>query len=210
MNANENKWYRKALNLSVITIFFTLLEGLASLVMGAKGETLTLFGFGLDSLIEVISGVGIFIMVRRIQKNQTNNRSKAEIMALRITGISLFSLSGVLLLGAIFSIIQNHRPETTIWGIIISLISILGMAWLVWRKTKVGKLLKSAPIIADANCSKICIYMSVVVLLSSLIFAATGNGYIDSIGTLALAYFSFVEGKESIEKSKNLNADSCC
>jgi divalent metal cation (Fe/Co/Zn/Cd) transporter len=61
--------------------------------------------------------------------------------------------------------------------------------------------------IADAQCTRVCVYMSVVLLVSSIIYELTGIGWIDVIGTLGLAWFSFSEGRECFEKIRN---DSHC
>jgi divalent metal cation (Fe/Co/Zn/Cd) transporter len=71
----------------------------------------------------------------------------------------------------------------------------------------VGRALDSAPILADANCTLVCIYMSLVLLAASLIYGLTGFGFVDSIGALGLIYFSFNEGMESIEKAKGMECD---
>jgi divalent metal cation (Fe/Co/Zn/Cd) transporter len=78
------------------------------------------------------------------------------------------------------------------------------MSMLVAAKRKVGSALHSAPILEDANCSLVCIYMSLVLLAASLIFRFTGFGLIDSIGALGLIYFSFHEGVESFKKAKGI------
>ncbi len=172
------------------------------MIVGYYDETLTLFGFGVDSFIEVMSGIGIAVMILRIRLYPDSSKHRFEIYALKITGIAFYLLSAGLLFGTIFNIIYKHKPETTFWGIIISLISIIVMSWLVIAKTRVGKQLNSAPIISDANCSKVCVYMSVVLLVASLIYEFTGFPYADSIGTLGLLYFSISEGREALEKTK--------
>jgi len=210
MMENEQKLYRKALLLSLFTIFYNIVEGIVSLFFGYRDETLALFGFGLDSFIEVLSGVGIFTMILRIRKNKTMEKSKFEHAALKITGTAFYLLSLGLVVGSVMNIITRHKPETTRWGIIISVLSILIMYWLMRSKQKVGRELDSEPIMADANCTKICIYMSVVLLLSSLIYEVTGFAYADVIGSIGLIYFSVSEGKEAFEKSqgKECSCDS--
>ncbi|NSW94830.1 MAG: hypothetical protein HPY62_09020 [Bacteroidales bacterium] len=75
-------------------------------------------------------------------------------------------------------------------------------------KKSVGKRLDSDPIIADANCTKVCVYMSVVLLISSLIYELTGFLYADAFGAAGLAYFSVSEGKEAFEKAKGKECNS--
>ncbi len=143
-------------------------------------------------------------MVMRISRNPETGRSSSEQTALRITGTSFWVLAAGLAITAIYNLITRHRPETTLPGVIISLLSILVMWILVSAKRRVGRALDSAPILADANCTLVCIYMSVVLLAASLIYEFTGFGFVDSLGALGLIYFSVSEGRESFEKASNL------
>ena len=202
MSMNEEILYRRAYALSLFTIFYNVAEGVISMLMGYEDETLTLFGFGVDSFIEVLSGIGIAAMILRIRKNTESPRSGFEIKALRTTGTAFFLLSAGLLAGIIVNLINHHKPETTLWGIIISVVSIVVMVWLMNAKKTVGKQLHSEAIVADSNCTRVCVYMSLVLLASSLIYEFTGFAYADVIGTAGLIYFSLTEGKEAFDKAK--------
>ncbi len=208
MEEKEQILYKKAFWLSLFTIFYNIIEGVVSMALGYADETLSLFGFGADSFIEVMSGIGIAIMITRIRQNPESPKSRFEITALKVTGSAFYLLSAGLLAGIILNIIYKHKPETTIWGIVISLISIAVMIWLMKAKKSIGKKLHSEPIIADANCTRVCVYMSVVLLVSSLVYELTGFAYADAIGAAGLIYFSISEGREAFEKAKGKNC-SC-
>ncbi|MDX9728588.1 MAG: cation transporter [Bacteroidales bacterium] len=208
MKENEQIFYTRAFWLSLFTIFYNIIEGVVSMALGYADETLSLFGFGADSFIEVLSGIGIAIMITRIRQNPDSPKSRFEITALKITGTAFYLLSAGLLAGIILNIIYKHKPETTIWGIVISLISIAVMIWLMNAKKSIGKKLHSEPIISDANCTRVCVYMSVVLLVSSLVYEFTGFAYADAIGAAGLIYFSISEGREAFEKAKGKNC-SC-
>lgn len=209
MVSNEFKLYKKAFLLSLFTIFYNIVEGVVSMALGYEDEALTLFGFGADSFIEVISGIGIAIMILRMRQNPESSKSVYEVNALKVTGTAFYLLSVGLLVGIVLNIMSGHKPETTFWGVVISIISIIVMIWLMMAKKNVGKKLNSDPIIADSNCTKICIYMSLVLLASSLIFELTGFAYADVIGAAGLIYFSVSEGKEAFEKAKGKECDCC-
>ncbi len=202
MKHPEQKLYDTAFGLSLFTIFYNILEGTISMILGVEDETLSLFGFGADSFIEVISGIGIAAMIIRIRRNPLSPKSKFEINALRITGTSFFLLSAGLLAGVLFNLVRGNKPETTIWGVVISLVSIAVMIWLMRSKNNVGRKIGSDAIIADANCTRVCVYMSLVLLISSLIYELTGFAYADAIGAAGLVYFSISEGKEAFEKAR--------
>ncbi len=172
------------------------------MILGYADETLSLFGFGADSFIEVISGIGIAVMILRIRSNPDSSKTRFETTALQITGVAFYLLSAGLTAGIIFNLINHHKPDTTIWGIIISLFSIVSMLWLMVAKKNIGRKLNSDPIIADANCTRICVYMSIVLLISSLVYELTGFIYADAIGAAGLVYLSISEGKEALEKSR--------
>jgi divalent metal cation (Fe/Co/Zn/Cd) transporter len=207
MTNSDQKLYNEAYWLSLFTIFYNIIEGVVSMVLGYEDKTLTLFGFGVDGFIEVMSGIGIAIMILRIKQNPDSPKSKFEIKALKITGTAFYLLSAGLLSGIILNLIYHHKPETTLWGVIISLISILVMVWLMNAKKNIGKKLNSEPIVADANCTKICVYMSLVLLASSLVYELTDFVYADVIGAAGLIYFSISEGKEAFEKAKGKICD---
>lgn len=198
----EKDLYGTALKLSYFTIGYNIIEGIVATIMGYSDETLALFGFGVDSFIEVMSGIGIMVMIMRIRNNPLSPKNRFEITALRITGYSFYLLSAGLAIGIVLNVINKHKPETTLWGIIISLVSIAVMVWLMLAKKSVGRKLGSEPIICDSNCTKVCVYMSVVLLISSLIYELTGFAYADSIGAAGLIWFSVSEGKEALEKAE--------
>src|SRR5512134_219357 len=202
-----NKYWSYALWLAVFTVCYNLAEGLVSIFFGISDEALTLFGFGVDSFIEVMSGIGILAMVLRIRQHPDASRSQFERTALRVTGTSFYLLAVGLAATAIYNIFTGHKPETTLPGLIISLVSIAVMWLLVTGKRRVGRALNSSPILADANCTMVCIYMSVVLLASSLIYQLTGFGFVDSIGALGLIWFSYSEGKEAFEKAAGMECD---
>jgi len=204
---SQASYWQFALWLAIFTVFYNIAEGLISIFFGISDEALTLFGFGVDSFIEVMSGAGILAMVIRIQQNPNTSRTRFEITALRVTGTAFYLL--VLGLGAtaIYNFFTGHKPATTLPGLIISIISIAMMWLLVTGKRRVGRALNSTPILADANCTMVCIYMSIVLLASSLIYKLTGFGFIDSIGALGLIYFSVKEGREAFDKANGLECD---
>lgn len=142
-------------------------------------------------------------MVTRIQANPNSNRDKYERTALRVTGFAFYGLVLGISATSVYNIVTAQQPTTTFYGVIISIISIAIMWRLVIWKTKVGKALNSDAIIADAECTKVCIYMSVVLLASSATYYFTKWPYIDSIGALVLSYLSFREGQECFEKAKS-------
>ena len=149
------------------------------------------------------------MMILRIARAPDSPRSKFEITALKITGVSFYLLTAGLVITAILNLVTKSKPETALSGLIISIISLSVMVFLYLAKLKVGRRLNSDPIIADANCTKTCIYMSVILLGSSLVYMITGFAFIDIIGAIGIAWFAFGEGRESFEKAANKEDCDC-
>ncbi len=202
--------YRFASLLALFTIFYNLAEGLISIWFGVADETLALFGFGVDSFIEVISAIGVWHMLRRIRANGNETRDEFEQRALRITGSAFYVLTIGLILTAAVNLYQSHRPETTLWGIFVSVVSISFMWVLIRQKTTVGKALNSPAILADAACSRACLYLSLVLMAASVGYELTGIGSLDAIGAVLIAWLTFKEGKESFAKAKGMNCSCSC
>jgi divalent metal cation (Fe/Co/Zn/Cd) transporter len=206
-----NKLLKKALILAIITVVYNIIEGLVSIFFGAKDETLALLGFGIDSIVEVISGIGVLHMILRMKYSSVNTRDKFEKTALIINGSAFYLLTAGLIAGSVLNIVYDVKPSTTLAGIIISVISIGTMYFLMNAKFNVGRYLNSAAIIADANCTKTCYYLSFILLASSGLYEIFKIGYFDILGSLGIAYYAFKEGRESFKKSKsgdlNLNCE---
>lgn len=209
VHTDNHKLLRTALWLAVITIAYNIAEGIVSIYYGLSDETLSLLGFGIDSLVEVISGVGILHMVIKIRKTGDESRDQFERRALRITGTAFYLLTAGLLTGAVINILQGHKPETTTPGIVISLLSIATMYFLMRYKLIIGRKLNSDAIVADANCTRTCFYLSIILLASSLLYEFFKISYIDVAGSLGIAYFSMKEGIESFQKARGKSHCGC-
>ena len=210
MTDNKKKLVNIAILLAFITITYNAIEGIISVYFGTSDNTLALLGFGVDSFVEVISGIGIAHMVLRMKFEEVANRDKLEIISLRITGTSFYLLTAGLIFGGTINIIENSSPETTVVGIIIALISLFTMYLLIKYKLLVGNKLNSAAIIADANCTKTCFNLSIVLLVSSGLYEIFKINYFDVLGSFVIAYFAFKEGKEAFEKAKSEKINPSC
>ena len=209
---NYHQLINTALILSIVTIVYNLAEGIVSVYYGLGDESLSLLGFGIDSFVEVMSGMGIMHMVIRMKRFGTDpaSRDKFERTALHITGLSFYLLAGGLALGSVINVIQGSTPTTTLAGIIISSISIATMWFLMIYKRKVGRLLNSDAIVADANCTKTCFYLSIILLTASGLYELFHISYIDVAGSLAIAWFAYSEGKEAFEKARSATLACGC
>jgi hypothetical protein len=190
--------------LTLLTIGYNLVEGVIAMALGAEDETLALFGFGVDSFIEVISALGIWHMLRRIGANRGESLDEFERRALRTTGGAFYLLTAGLVATAALNLVSGHRPTTTFWGIVVSLASIACMWLLIRHKLRVGTALNSPAILADAACSQACVSLSLALLLASVGYQLTGIGSLDAIGALLIAGLTFREGREAFAKAQGL------
>lgn len=188
----------------------TFWKGLYLCLSVTGKNRLRYLGFGADSFIEVASNLGVIYMIKRIKQNPLSSRAAFEKTALRITGFGFYALVLTLATGIIFSLLQGHKPVSTLGGIIISLLSIGVMYVVATSQIKTGRALNSDAIVADAKCTMVCIYMSVVLLLSSAVYQLSGFAYADVLGAAGLIYYSIKEGKEALDKAKGKECCSHC
>jgi len=209
---SEKKQWKFVYVLSLVTIFYNLAEGAISTHFGFQDETLALFGFGVDSFVEVISGIGIAHRVWRLSRNDATRRDEFERTALKITGIAFYTLTVGLMISASLNIATASEPESTLAGIIVSAVSILTMYFLYKYKLQLGQVLNSDPVTSDAKCTKTCFYLSFILLASSAVYHLFKIPYIDAIGSLGIAWYAFKEGREAFEKASRpaLHCDDDC
>jgi divalent metal cation (Fe/Co/Zn/Cd) transporter len=199
----RSRLYARASALAAFTIGYNIVEGLVSVVFGLQDETVVLFGFGVDSFVEVISGVGIWHLMRRLRASADGEGADAfEKTALRVTGTAFYLLAGGLALTAAANFLQGRAPASTFWGIVVAAVSIVSMWLLIRLKVAVGRALGSAAILADAACTRACLALSFVLLAASLGYAATGVRHIDTLGALVIAALAWREGREAFQKAK--------
>lgn len=202
-------FYKWGTALALITVFYNIVEGMVSVAFGIRDETIALFGFGLDSFVEVISGIGIWHMINRMRTNKSSNSDRFEQTALKVTGTAFYILAIGLTITAAVTLLKGHKPETTLWGIIVAGVSILLMWILIHYKLKIGRRFQSEALLTDAACSKACMYLSLVLLFSSVAYEVTGIGGFDSIGAIGIALFSLKEGREAFGKTKGKSICGC-
>ena len=207
---DHKRWLQIAFWLSMVTIFYNALEGVISTYYGLQDDTLALFGFGIDSFVEVLSGIGIAHMIYRMQHNPEAQRDQFEKQALQLTGFCFYFLAVGMIVTSGLTIWSGEQPETTLVGIIVAVASIASMYFLVRYKLKAGHKLNSQPIIADANCTKTCLYLSVLLLVSSGLYELFRIPYVDAIGALGISWFAFKEGREAFQKAKGKECGDCC
>jgi divalent metal cation (Fe/Co/Zn/Cd) transporter len=201
--AERRRLLGRANALALVTIFYNVLEGLVSIGFGLQDETLALFGFGVDSFVEVISGVGIWHMLRRLRAHAGGEvPDRFERDALRVTGSAFYLLAAGLAATAAVSFARGGAPESTFWGTVISLVSIVTMWLLIRLKLSVGRALGSAALLADAACTRACLQLSFVLLAASLGYRLTGIGGLDAAGALGIAVLALREGRESFVKAR--------
>lgn len=206
----REKLYATASALAFITIAYNLLEGAVSTWFGFADETLALFGFGLDSFVEVASGAGIWHMVRRQRVNTEQGHDLFERRALRITGWGFYILAAGLAVSGAYDAFSGHAPETTFWGIVVSCVSIVSMWLLIHYKVKVGKALGSQAMLADAACTRVCLYLSIILLISSAGYSLTGIGWLDAAGAFGISWFCLKEGREALGKARGIPCACSC
>jgi len=206
----REKLYNMASALAFVTIGYNLLEGAVSAWLGFADETLALFGFGVDSFVEVISGAGIWHMVRRQREDQSGGHDLFERRALRITGTGFYVLAVGLVVSGAYDAYSGHQPKTTFWGIVIACVSIFTMWLLIHYKVKVGKALGSQAILADAACTRVCLLLSVILLVSSVGYQLTGAGWLDAAGAFGISWFCLKEGREAFAKARGISCGCSC
>jgi divalent metal cation (Fe/Co/Zn/Cd) transporter len=202
--------------IELVTIVWMVIEASVALSVGFATRSVSLQGFGLDSIVELIAG-GILLWRLLIEQRggSTERIEVAERRASWVTAISLFALAVYIVGDSAFAFVTRTQPEASWWGVGLALAAAIIMPLLWQGKLRVAKRIESAALKADAACSVTCAYMSLTLLAGLLLNRLFGWWWADPLAALALVYFLVQEGREALHEARtgetcSCGEDECC
>jgi cation diffusion facilitator family transporter len=190
---------RAGRRLEYFTLGWNLTEAAVAIGAGLFAGSIALIGFGVDSLIESLSGG---ILLWRLQWSEIDE--SRERLAQRLVGISFFLLALYVAFEAGKSLLRREEPETSVIGIALSIVSLIVMPLLARAKRRVAAKLDSRALRADSRQTDICAYLSAILLGGLLLNAFFGWWWADPIAALCMLPLIFREGMEAVR-----NRSSC-
>ena len=194
---------RRGQLLSRITLLYNAGEGIAALVTGMLAGSIALVGFGVDSVIEVISSAASLWRLRH--DADPIHRARSERIALRIIGACFVALAVYILIDAGHALIAHEVPKRTIPGAVITAMSVIVMPLLARSKRQVADSLGSRALVADATQTSLCAYLSLIVLIGVLLNVLLGWWWADPIAALAMVPIIAKEGVEGLRGEVSCN-----
>ncbi len=191
---NTEKLYEKGLRLEYFTVAYNILEAVASIVFGSIANSIALIGFGLDSIVESLSGLVLIWRLRQHGKISEAAEEELERRAARLVAITFFILGAYVLFQSVKNLTLKEVPDPSLAGIIIAIASIIVMPLLMWQKYKTGKEINSKALVADSKETLACAFLSVALLLGLGANYLFGFWQADSIAALIIVIFLFREG----------------
>jgi divalent metal cation (Fe/Co/Zn/Cd) transporter len=200
--ANREVYVRRGERLEYFTIGYNTLEGVTSIVAGLIARSVSLVGFGLESLIEVTSGAAL--LWRLHHDLDLSRREQVERAALRTVGACFIALALYILYESGSMLIRHVPPKRSIFGIVIAAISVIVMPLLARAKRRVARQIGSGAMHADSKQADFCSYLSATLLGGLLLNAMLGWWWMDPAAGLVMVP---IIGKEGID---GLRAETCC
>jgi divalent metal cation (Fe/Co/Zn/Cd) transporter len=198
---NMDDLYKKGLMLEFLTVGYNLLEAIASIVFGIISGSIALIGFGLDSIVESLSG---FVLIWRLLQHgriSPMEEERIEKRAVRFVSITFFILGSYVLFESVKKFILREIPEPSLPGIIIAALSLIVMPVLGMEKRKVGLQIGSEALVADSMETFACAFLSLALLAGLGAHYLFGFWQADPIVGIVIVVFLFREGYEAWEKS---------
>jgi divalent metal cation (Fe/Co/Zn/Cd) transporter len=202
---------RRGIWIELATIGWMLVEASVALTVGFLTHSVSLQGFGIDSIIELISG-GVLLWRLLVEQRGGENEvvERAERRAAWITATALFALALYIVIDSAISLLARSHAEASWWGIGLAIAAALIMP-LLWRgKLYIARQIGSAALKADAMCSITCAYMSITLLAGLLLNTLFGWWWADPLAALVLVYFIVREGREALHEARTGETCSCC
>jgi len=194
----RRKLSRRAQLLAAASVTYNVIEAIIAITAGAAAGSVALVGFGLDSVVEVSSGL-IILWQFRHRLPETRERQ-----ALRLLAFSFFGLAAYVTLESVRSLIGGPHPDTSPVGIGLAIASLIIMPVLSWAQRRTGRALGSNAVVADSTQTLLCTYLSAVLLAGLVLNATLGWTWADPIAGLIIAAVAVREGIEA------WRGDGCC
>ncbi|MGZ4723303.1 MAG: cation transporter [Ilumatobacteraceae bacterium] len=180
----------RALRLAWATIGWNVIEAVVAIVAGAVANSVALVGFGLDSTVEVLSAFVIVWQLRGIAEER-------ERLALRLIALSFYALAAYVAVRSAFDLFAQTEPQSSPVGIGLAIASLIVMPALAAAKRRTGEKMGSAAVIADSNQTKLCAYLSAILLGGLILNAVVGWWWADPIAAIGIAVLAAREGLEA-------------
>ena len=184
------EFQRRAARLAWLTIAWNVLETIVAIAAGTAANTIALIGFGLDSTVEVMSAVVIVWQFRGLSEDR-------ERRALKLIAVGFFALGAYVSVQAIIDLVVASEPSGSAVGIGLAIASLIVMPVLARAKRRNGTSMGSATVLADSNQTKLCAYLSAILLGGLILNATVGWWWADPIAALAIAALAINEGREA-------------
>ncbi len=196
--------------IELFTLLWMTIEASVALITGYATRSVSLQGFGIDSIIELITGGVLLWRLLVEQRGGTVEVIEwAEHRASWIAAVSLFGLAVYIVGDSAFTFVTQSRPEASWWGIGLALVAAIVMPLLWQGKLRVAQRIGSAALKADAVCSVTCAYMAITLLAGLLLNKFFGWWWADPLAALALVYFIVQEGREALHEARTGETCGC-
>jgi divalent metal cation (Fe/Co/Zn/Cd) transporter len=179
---------RRAQLLAGASVAYNGIEAVIAITAGVVAGSVALVGFGLDSIVEVSSGL---IILWQFRHKMPETR---ELQALRLMAFSFFALAAYVTFESVRALLGDHDPEPSPVGIALAAASLVIMPFLSWAQRRTGRALGSNTVVADSTQTLLCTYLSAVLLVGLVINATLGWSWADPIAGLVIAAVAVREG----------------
>ncbi len=192
--------HKKALLSEYFTVGWNIIEGVIAIAAGILAGSIALIGFGLDSYIEVASGLVLIWRLRKHGFSDEEEEEAAEKKAVFFVGATFFLLALYVIYESGKKLLFQERPAESLIGIILAVVSLIVMPLLALYKKKIASEINSRALRADALETLACSYLSLTLVVGLGANALFGWWWADPVAALAMVYFLVKEGAEAIKE----------
>ena len=194
--------HKKALLSEYFTVGWNVIEGIVAIAAGVIAGSIVLVGFGLDSYIEVASGLVLIWRLRKHGFSNDEEEEAAEKKAIFFVGVTFLVLALYVTYESAKKLLLHEHPDESVIGIVLALVSLIVMPWLAIYKKRIAAEINSRALRADALETLACSYLSLTLLIGLGANALFGWWWADPVAALAMVYFLVKEGWEAINESR--------
>ena len=149
--------HKKALVSEYFTVAWNLLEGIIAIAAGIISGSIALVGFGIDSYIEVASGLVLIWRLRKLGFNDEEEEA-TEKKAILFVGVTFIVLALYVTYESLKKLYFYEHPEESLVGIVLAIVSLIVMPFLaIWEEDCRGD---RQPHVESRRLGNPCLFLS--------------------------------------------------
>ena len=183
----NDRLLKRGLSLEYLTLGWNIVGTFLVILAALASGSVSLAGFGIDSLIEIFASVIVVWQLKGIGDQR-------ERQALRFIGTAFFALAIYILFQSGHTLLTQAHSEISPLILVWLAATLIVMLVLAWGKYQTGTRLNNPVLLTEGRVTLVDAYLAAAVLIGLILDLFFGWWWADPLAGLVIVYYGLHEG----------------